>query len=79
MEKPVVRLGRVRVVVEIEPGTTNTAVKRYRTVFTDAVGEDGFVPNENALRVAVDDVIEQTKNEDIDGSILEPLPEDSNL
>lgn len=79
MKKPVVKLGRIRVVVEIEPGTTKPAVKRYRTVFTDAVGADGSVPNEEVLRVAVDDVIEQTKNDDIDGSILEPLPEDSKL
>lgn len=73
MEKPVVKLGHIRLVVEIEPGTTKSAVKRYRTVFTDAVGEDGSVPNEEALRLAVDEVIERTKNEDIDGSILEPL------
>lgn len=79
MEKPVVKLGHIRLVVEIEPGTTKSAVKRYRTVFTDAVGEDGSVPNEEALRLAVDEVIERTKNEDIDGSILEPLREDSNL
>lgn len=73
MQKPVVKSGQIRTVVEIEPQTRKPITKRYRTFFTDAVGANGQVANEELLQVVVERIIELTKGEDIDGSILEPL------
>jgi hypothetical protein len=74
MAKPIVQLGHLRVVVDVDRETHKPSVKRYRIVFTDAVGQDATVPDEGALADAVDTVIELTKDQDIDGSIFEPLP-----
>jgi hypothetical protein len=74
MARPVVKLDVIRNVVEADPTTKKPIVKRHQTIFTDAVGPNASVPDEGAFTEASNDAIEQTKGQDIDVFILEPLP-----
>jgi hypothetical protein len=73
MTKPIVKKGIIQTIHEVDPNTKKRIVKRLREIFTDAVGPNASVPDENALKDAIDDALAQTQGEDIDGLNLRPI------
>ncbi len=76
MTKPIVKKGTIQTIHELDPNTKKRTVKRLRDIFTDAVGPNASVPDENVLNNAIVDALAQTQNEDIDGLNLRPLEEE---
>jgi len=68
-----IKIGPILVVGEVDPKTKKMVVKRLRRVYTDAVGPNGTVPDEERLKRAIDDAIDQTSEDDNDGIDLQPL------
>lgn len=74
MNKPKVQQGSIVATVEVEKDGKHR-IRRLRQILTDAVGPNASVPDEDALAAAIDDALSQTKDQDIDGIELLPLPE----